>query len=69
MDYYFFNSGVAVISVEKLKEAMMDNNVKQSELVIKKGYYIVHVSFQSTSSCNFIIVNTLYIQETMSMFR
>ena len=64
----FFNPIVATKNTEKLLLKIGDNG-EDVEHFIRKAFKCVHVSFQSTSSFNIIIVNALNDCKMSSMIR
>ena len=65
----FFNPVVAPKNTEKVVEKRTGENGEDVEHVIGKAFKRVHVSFQSTSSCNISTVNELNYYNISCMIR
>eukprot|EP00957_Ditylum_brightwellii_P096491 7349117-Ditylum_brightwellii.AAC.1 len=65
----FFNPVVAVNDLHAIIEATRDTDGNDVEKEVSKSCPRVHVSFQSTSLCNYSTVSALNICKTTAMIR
>ena len=65
----FLNPVVAVKKVAAKTEKVTNDDSEEEEKELSKAFERVHVSFQSTSSCNFSTINALNSCKTTAMIR
>ena len=64
-----FNTFVSNNNTKKVVEKRTCDNGDYIEHVIKTAFKCVHVSFQSTSTCNIVTVDALNICNTLAIIR